>query len=84
MDSLSDGRTGTFPYIECVFPKSFEGVTSRKAENRALRAPRMAARTKQARPVSQRVLLSSWSMPQLDRGDPFIAEAVVGFLALMV
>ena len=24
MDSLSGGRTGTFPYIECVFPKSFE------------------------------------------------------------
>ena len=25
MDSLSGGRTGTFPYIECVFSKSFEG-----------------------------------------------------------
>ena len=25
MDSLSGGRTGTFPYIECVFPKSFDG-----------------------------------------------------------
>ena len=25
MDTLSGGRTRTFPYIECVFPKSFEG-----------------------------------------------------------
>ena len=24
LDSLSGGRTGTFPYIECVFSKSFE------------------------------------------------------------
>ena len=24
MDSLSGGRTRGFPYIECVFPKSFE------------------------------------------------------------
>ena len=24
MDSLSGGRTRTFPYIECVFSKSFE------------------------------------------------------------
>ena len=27
---------------------------------------------------------SSWGMPQLDRGDPFIAEVAVGFLALIV
>ena len=27
---------------------------------------------------------SSWGMLQLDRGDPFIAKAAVGFLALMV
>ena len=29
-------------------------------------------------------LTLGWGMPQLDRGDPFIAEAAVGFLALMV
>ena len=29
-------------------------------------------------------MVSGWSMPQLDRGDPFIAEAPVGFLVLMV
>ena len=27
---------------------------------------------------------SSWGMPQLDRGDPYIAEAAGGFLALTV